>query len=162
MPLFRLHILSFWPLLVCSYLAPVHSQEVIATQGNSSSNSDCILDYTLGEVVTAFGQNSENHLTQGFQQPKLSITDVEEFSDEVNISVFPNPVDEFINIRMNSYIDGCTIHLYDLLGKELLCKPIFENTLSIPFQSYSTGNYLLVLYTKDRQKLITYKILKTQ
>ena len=35
---------------------PVLSQEVIATQGDTRSNSACILNYTIGEVVTSFEQ----------------------------------------------------------------------------------------------------------
>lgn len=140
----------------------VSAQEVIATQGSSSSNSDCILDYTIGEVVIAFGQNSDNHVTQGFHQPKLSVTIIEEFTNDLNINIFPNPVSEFINIHIDNYSQGCTIHLYDLLGKELLHQSILGNRLSIPFHGYSTGSYLMVIYSKDKKKLITYKVLKTQ
>jgi len=152
----------FCYMLLFSLSISVSAQEVIGTQGSSSSNSDCILDYTIGEVIIAFGQDTDNHLTQGFHQPKLSITMVEEFTNELDINVFPNPVNEFINIHIDNYIQGCTIQLYDLLGKELMSVSILDNRISIPFHGYSTGSYLLVICSKDKQKLITYKVLKTQ
>ena len=54
-----------------------HAQTVIGTQGNSSSNSACSLDYTIGEVVITFGSDSLYILTQGFHQPVFEITTVE-------------------------------------------------------------------------------------
>ena len=55
------------------------SQEVIATQGNSSSNSSAILDYTIGEVVIITGTDGKNDVTQGFHQPVFEITNIDTF-----------------------------------------------------------------------------------
>ena len=48
---------------------------VIGSDGDHSSNNQFSLDYTIGEVVTEFGQDAANtvHLTQGFQQTLLAV-----------------------------------------------------------------------------------------
>ena len=67
---------------------PVLSQEVIATQGDTRSNSACILNYTIGEVVTSFGTDGSNDLTQGFQQVFFEITKVEDHKIEMDVTIF--------------------------------------------------------------------------
>ena len=58
------------------FMSNLTSQEVIATQGNSSSNSIATLDYTIGEVVTITGTDNQNDITQGFHQPIFEITTI--------------------------------------------------------------------------------------
>ena len=49
-------------------------------------------------------------LTQGFQQSKLSITAIEVNKDlGVEVTVFPNPTSELVNIKFTAPIDGETI-----------------------------------------------------
>ncbi len=59
----------FYVLLTSNLL----SQQVIATQGNSSSNSTATLDYTIGEVVIMTGTDNQNHITQGFTSQYLKL-----------------------------------------------------------------------------------------
>lgn len=53
---------------IAGYSQNVYPQ-VIATSGNSFSNSQNKVDWTLGETITETLSTSNNILTQGFQQP---------------------------------------------------------------------------------------------
>jgi hypothetical protein len=46
----------------------VSAQEVVATQGDSYSNANGNIDFTIGEVIIATGTDGTNDITQGFHQ----------------------------------------------------------------------------------------------
>ena len=50
----------------------VYAQEVVATQGDSYSNTSGSIDFTIGEVITATGSNGAADITQGFHQTNLN------------------------------------------------------------------------------------------
>ena len=46
--------------------ATVSAQEVVSTQGDSYSNSNAGIDFTIGEVIINTGTDGSHDLTQGF------------------------------------------------------------------------------------------------
>ena len=142
------------------YLNDVFAQEVIATQGDTRSNSACILNFTIGEVVTSFGTDGSNDLTQGFQQVFFEISKVEDHKIEMDVTVFPNPAVNQVTIHISNYSKDCKYYLYDSYGKELLKADLNTNEILIPFSHFSTGTYFLVFKNKH-QNLKSYKIQKS-
>ena len=149
-------------ILLILFFFSIHviSQEVIATQGEVSSNSASILNFTIGEVVTSFGTDGSNEITQGFQQVFFEITKVEDNQIEMDISVFPNPAIDQVTVQLSNYSTGLNYALYDSFGKQLLNSVFNSNEISIQFSNYSTGTYFLVVKAEN-EKLKTFKIQKS-
>ena len=92
---------------------------VIGSDGGHAGNNQFSLSYTIGEVVTEFGRDTANNadLTQGFQQSYLSIVSVEDYDLDIDISIYPNPAIDQLNVRIsdidkaNSY--SCLLYTSD-------------------------------------------------
>jgi hypothetical protein len=81
---------------------------------------------------------------------------VEEYLND-NFSIFPNPVSDFINIKMNHDLPFI-LELYDSLGKIILQQNISETT-AIDISELSSGLYFLIMRDKDN-KVNSFKIVK--
>ena len=101
-------MLRLYPILILfiSFSTSLFAQDldhyVIGSDGGHSRNNQFSLDYTIGEVVTEFGEDTLNnvHLTQGFQQTLLSIVSVEEHVEDIQINVFPNPAVDYLKVNI--------------------------------------------------------------
>ena len=135
---------------------------VIGSDGGHSSNNQFSLDYTIGEVVTEFGQDSanRNHLTQGFQQTMLAIVSVEEHVQDIEIDVYPNPAVDHLNVSIPTLQEDMQFALFDMQGKLIEQQKINSEAFTIGFSSMSTGNYLLVFSNKD-QRIKTLQVQKS-
>ena len=135
---------------------------VIGSDGGHSSNNQFSLDYTIGEVVTEFGQDSanRNHLTQGFQQTMLAIVSVEEHVQDIEIDVYPNPAVDHLNVSIPTLQEDMQFALFDMQGKLIEQQKINSEAFTIGFSNMSTGNYLLVFSNKD-QRIKTLQVQKS-
>lgn len=96
-----------------------------------------------------------------FSKPAKDIKEIEaitqddllQFSEKDFISYYPNPVKEELYLQWqlinNNYVTS--ISLYSMTGQLLrnYHKNPQENNLIIPFQSYSSGIYLVLMSYKD-------------
>lgn len=75
-------------------------------------------------------------------------TSVEEL-DEVNISIYPNPASNNVNINVGSF-EG-TLNVYDITGKEIMTgKQIFKNTTKIlDISEFAAGQYYFSFISND-------------
>ena len=153
----RIFIFCCFILNCCFFSA----QTVIGTQGNSSWNSACSIDYTIGEVVIAYGSDSTTHLTQGFHQPVFEITSIETIDITFDVTIYPNPAVDQVNIIFKEINQGDKFQLYDATGKLLLNTNVSGYQMSIPFYGYSTGVYFLTFLSANNSLLKTYKIQKS-
>ena len=135
---------------------------VIGTDGGYAGNNQFSLSYTIGEIVTELGSDSVNNidLTQGFQQAYISIVSTENHIAEIDISVFPNPAVNYLNVNISDLSKVKTYSMYDMFGKLLLQQEIISNQFEISFSNLSSGNYLLI-FKNDLQKLKTLKVQKS-
>ena len=135
---------------------------VIGSDGGHSRNNQFSLDYTIGEVVTEFGQDSanRNHLTQGFQQTMLAIVSVEEHVQDIEIDVYPNPAVDHLNVSIPTLQEDMQFALFDMQGKLIEQQKINSEAFTIGFSNMSTGNYLLVFTNKD-QRIKTLQVQKS-
>ncbi|MET3028388.1 T9SS type A sorting domain-containing protein [Flavobacterium sp. UW10123] len=83
----------------------------------------------------------------------LTENDLEKFSPEDVISYYPNPVREELYLQWELAHDNYVsfVHVYSMTGQVLRTFQInaSANNLSIPFQQYPTGVYLVLLSYKD-------------
>ena len=150
-------LISFYSLLYFNCF----SQQVISTQGNSSSNSAGSLDYTIGDLIITFGSNDSTHLTQGFHQPVFEITNIETIEISFEVSIYPNPAVDQLNIQFIEIDKGSRFDLYDASGKLLVTKLITNHYMVIPFCKYETGVYFLSFISSENQLLKTFKVQKS-
>lgn len=136
------------------------TQEVVYSAGNYFETSGVQLSWTLGEPIieTVFG--SENILTQGFHQSKLIATPVFLLVQNDEISVFPNPTKDIVNIQFNgSHLLNSIAGLYSSEGKLLKLLRLEDEKTVLYLKEFPNGNYLLKI-TMGNTLLQTYKLVK--
>ena len=135
---------------------------VIGTDGGYAGNNQFSISYTIGEIVTELGNDPVNNidLTQGFQQAYISIVSIEDHIPDIDISVFPNPAVNYLNVNISDLSKVKTYALFDMSGKLLKQQEIISNQFEISFSNFSSGNYLLI-FKNEQQKLKTIKVQKS-
>ena len=137
----------------------VSSQEVIASQGNSYSNTSMSIDFTIGEVVIATLNNTGNTLTQGFHQTNLTVLAIDDFDINYQARVFPNPTQDLLQVEIQNF-EGLNFKMYDIQGRQLSQQKINSMNTTINTTPYAKGLYLLVILNENNQLLKTYRIIK--
>jgi hypothetical protein len=135
------------------------AQEVISSQGDSYSNGNAKLDFTIGETVVETVSDGNKTLTQGFHQTEITITNVEDFAANFSVKVFPNPTTKIVNLNIDKY-EGVTYYLFDVTGKLLKEEVAVAEQTVLEMTDYPKGTYLLKLAGKENKSLKTYKIIK--
>lgn len=139
------------------------SPQVIASAGTHYTGSNAQLSWTIGEPVITTISNGNNTITQGFHQTLLNVTSVEEQSlAGVNVTVFPNPTSDVLNINLTNNLKNLQMDLFDMTGKLLQARGIgaSEGNVQINMTEYARANYLLRVYSADGSVNYTYKVQK--
>lgn len=139
------------------------SPQVIASAGTHYVGSNAQLSWTIGEPVITTVSNGSNIITQGFHQTLLNVTSVEEQCIAgVNVSVFPNPTSDVLNINLVNNLKDLQMDLFDMTGKLLQARKIgaAEGNVQISMLEYARANYLLRVYSADGSVNYAYKVQK--
>lgn len=135
------------------------SQELISTSGNSHQNGDMQITWSLGELMIETFSSPGNSLTQGFNQPQLTVTNVQANElAEINVLLYPNPTHSFINIQLDEYRDT-KFYIYTIDGRLLVSEKIASDITTIDLQQFNSGIYLVKIL-HDRSLLKTYQVIK--
>lgn len=134
------------------------SREVVGSAGDVFVTAGGALEWTLGEFMTeTFVQNS-SVLTQGFHQPET-----EAKIDLTGYAVFPNPVSDYLTVRVvkkGSY----NVELFNILGQKSISKTVNLNldnaTFQIDMKILDSALYLLRIVNTDKNESIFFKIEK--
>lgn len=144
--------------------ATVSAQEVVSTQGDSYSNSNAGIDFTIGEVIINTGTDGSHDLTQGFHQTNWNFLGVEDFAPDYEASIFPNPTSDVLNIKTSSF-ENVTYTLYDAQGKLVLQSILAAEVTPIQVSHLAPGAYSLQLTfeegKKSASKSKTFKLIKS-
>ena len=136
------------------------SPELISSGGDSFQNSTYLLDWSIGECVTATLGNGTYILTQGFHQNNYSAVKVEDLRTDIKLSVYPNPATDFVTIKFSAFQkQNIIMTLTNQTGKVLVRKRIVSETEQLDFSSYSCGIYFLTAEF-DNQQIKLFKIIK--
>jgi len=137
----------------------VTTPSVVSSSGDSYSNGNIIMDYTLGEIAIETYTNGSTILTQGFHQEILKITiQVEDIS--IKTKIYPNPTTDLLIIELEKNVIA-DILVYDINGK-IVVKDKFndEKQKQLDFSFLTQGNYLLHINIADKQSV--YQINKSK
>ena len=93
----------------------------------------------------------------------LEITEGQTLSSEVysldQITVFPNPADDYITVKSNHNLDDAIISMFDLNGRRVLNYKNESDDGIINVSGLSAGEYILRIITSD-QDIYSKKIIK--
>ena len=124
------------------------AQEVVASQGETYSNANGSIDFTVGEVIINTGSNGTNDLTQGFHQTNWNFLGVEDFAPDYQVTIFPNPTQDVLNIK-TSVFENVTYTLYDAQGKLVLQNILSAEQTPIQVSQLAPGSYSLELIFEE-------------
>jgi hypothetical protein len=137
-------------LIVFSLLSTlaVSAQEVVATQGDSYSNSNGSIDFTIGEVVIDTGTDGTNDITQGFHQTSWNFLGLEDHDPSFEATIFPNPTSDVLNIKISAF-ENVSYKLYDSQGKLVLQDEVYAEQTAIQVSQLAPGSYSLELIFEE-------------
>jgi Secretion system C-terminal sorting domain len=137
--LFTIFLVSFCSLFLGN---ETFAQElnVISAGGNYTEGASFSMSWTIGEAIIFTGSSGNNDVTQGFHQPELRVLGIEEYQ-ELDISVYPNPARENINIVTS---EQTKMTIYDIQGKIVETLDIYSSLTSVDVSNLSRGTYTLV------------------
>jgi hypothetical protein len=135
------------------------AQEVVSSQGETYSNANGSIDFTVGEVIINTGSNGTNDLTQGFHQTNWNFLGVEDFAPDYQATIFPNPTQDVLNIK-TSVFENVTYTLYDAQGKLVMRNILSAEQTPIQVSQLAPGSYSLTL-NNETQNLKTFKLIKS-
>lgn len=78
--------------------------------------------------------------------------------NSLDLEIFPNPTNDFLNISLNKNING-EVHLLDISGKQLFSMKIQNTQMTIDMSEYPQGVYILSV-SADNARHLHRKILK--
>ncbi|HEX5112223.1 MAG TPA: T9SS type A sorting domain-containing protein [Saprospiraceae bacterium] len=148
-------------------------QNVIAADGGTAQTKTMTLDWTLGEPVIESARTVNHWYTQGFQQPILTVKDMEPGLypylspryEESDITVAPNPVTTTLTMTMKNFTENeIEIQISNFAGqlvKSETINPTMGKT-QLDFSSMVPGLYVLRVYNAERQLLKVFKVAKFQ
>lgn len=77
---------------------------------------------------------------------------------EINFTIFPNPVLDNLNLR--GEIENTVVEVYSLDGTFINSVEIKSSQISIPFNDYASGAYILILTKADKKIVAIDKVIK--
>ena len=138
--------------------------DTIIASGNDATGSSGSVTYSIGQIFYTSIEESEYNVVQGIQhQETYNSLDTQDVIDpKIEISIYPNPTTDFVNINMEGYEleNGLkSYQLYDFQGRLLKQNTINQNGTQVNLSDLSSSIYLLQVYV-DNKALKTFKIIK--
>lgn len=156
----KTQIIAFLFLLPALVFAQ-NSQEIISSSGGFGEGTNSSVSYTIGDIVTE--TSSDESLTQGFQQPNISVTEIVEAPfKEISVSVFPNPSVDFVNVKLSNSETEMIVELVDSKGAMIEIQLIPKDQAQTQFYlgDLSNGTYYLKTISKNKKYYKSFRIEK--
>ncbi|WP_298136975.1 T9SS type A sorting domain-containing protein [Flavobacterium sp.] len=123
-----------------------------------------VLNTNQDGFIRVTGKNDKGQLGDGTTVQKNSITTIscyptvlsnEEFAINT-MKVYPNPVNDILNISLDNEID--VVSIFNLLGQEVMTKSVNSNQTLMDISNLSAGTYLVKVASGNEVK--TVKVVK--
>lgn len=136
---------------------------VVATSGDQYTAGNVQLNWTIGEVAIQAVKSPRNQITQGYHQGDYAINNVFERNiHRFDVSIYPNPSADFVQIDLKDLDRKVVLELYDLTGQLLISAALSEadQQYELDLRSLTASSYVLKLSSLDAEYLSSYKIIK--
>jgi hypothetical protein len=133
----------------------------VSTGGNATGSTGSV-SYTVGQIDYISSSAATGNSNQGVQQPYeiLSSNGLNDESDEISLSVGPNPTIDNLTLTFKSDETATyRFELFDENGKELLAKANLKKVETIDMSHYSVGIYQLKISASNHSQK-SFKIIK--
>lgn len=140
-----------------------YAQSNTVASGGDASGSGGTLSYTIGQIDYNNQTSASGNTNQGVQQPFefYKITSGIDESSLVDVSLYPNPTNEYIILKINTSLDNLNYNLYDMTGRIVSKGIISSNETKIDARDYVPGQYQLIINQKEIE-IESFKIIKNQ
>lgn len=148
-------------LTICSVQAFSQSidMEVVSSTGTYMEQPNGSLSSTMGEVTTTTLQQSNAHLTQGFQQPMFLLTSINQPEEKIlNIEVFPNPTVDVINLKSDE--SNLIYRVIDLKGQIIEEGTLINGQTKINLLPFAKNIYIIEVYSPTKNIKNIFKVTK--
>ena len=125
---------------------------VMSAGGENVITSNNKIQFSIGETVTF----ESTKTTLGFHSIFSKSLAVENHQPTIGGRIFPNPIEDFLNVNVSSLNVGLTIR--NLNSQILLIKTLTEYNNLIDFSSFNSGIYIVEI--NDAGHWNTYKFIK--
>jgi len=138
------------------------SPNLVSSQSGFDRSDQLILEWTLGETIIETIASKNTMYSQGFHQPIIEVDSYLILNDN-DLMIFPNPVKNYLNIRMLSNIDShFDFKIYDSYGRSIkhsLEGFLIDNTVQLDVNDLPSGIYFLRISNTEGD-LKSYKFIK--
>jgi len=137
------------------------SQGNTVSSGGNASGTTGSLSYSIGQIDYSNSTSASGNINQGVQQPFEFYTISSGINDltSLDVSLYPNPTNEFIILNLNSVLEKLSYQLTDMNGRLVSTGEITTNETVIDARNYSVGEYHLSIIQKGTH-IQSYKIIK--
>jgi hypothetical protein len=137
------------------------NKQIIASSGNTTSNTTHQLTATIGEPIIGLKSNTVS-INQGFLAAAIITTtlSVEELITDSSIKIYPNPIVDLVHIDIANNTGSVTATLYSITGKQVAFQKINTTRQTMNLNHLANGMYLMQLYFKETNTIKSFKIIK--
>jgi hypothetical protein len=150
-------------LLAVSLSLNLEAQETISAAGGNAVESAGSVSFTIGQTFYTAPNGAGGSILQGVQQPyEISIvTGIEQARGiELSVAVFPNPVTDFLVLRVDQYDpEWLYYQLFDVQGRLIKTGKILGEETLIDMEGTSPSVYLLRILDNETY-IKTFRIIK--
>lgn len=133
-------------------------QNTVSTGGNASGSGGSV-SYSIGQIDYSNQQGTNGSINQGVQQPfEFYLLEIDE-GLSLNVSLFPNPTNEFIVLQFENFTNDISFSLYDMNGKTVAENTIQSAKIEIDMREFAKGGYHLAI-KKPNNTIQSIKIIK--
>lgn len=137
------------------------SQQVHASAGDHLVTNTHQLSQTIGEPVISTHAGDSNVLTQGMQQSKLTVLNIENTLVDYQIKVFPNPTQDLLFIDIAQPDPNLDILMFDAMGNLVSVTSATSQRVSIDLSGEAAGVYILsIVSSANKQQRDTFRVIK--
>lgn len=177
-------ILSFLLCLPFSILLSQSSGHyIIATQGDLSKGESISLSWTIGDMITETDVLDNSIITQGFQQPVLTVREIlpdhpedaiasnpnnlgsaitSRNLNDFTASVYPNPVGTDVTIQIENSKEEYYVDLFDPAGNLLSRNRSSNPKEVIQLPDLPAAQYVLRISLLDSHQTKVFQIIKSR
>lgn len=121
------------------------SQPIAPPQNNPSANNNTAIADDVNSLISS---NTSTSLNNPASTSLSKLT-------EGDIKVFPNPVQDKLNVQFKGSADaeGCSLQIFDGAGKLFSREAVLKNNNEINMQQAKAGTYFMIIINKEGKRL---------
>ena len=129
---------------------------VIGSFSAATEHTDGAVYISVGEPLNTEIEEDGTMIAQGFLQVTiLGKTVATDEALDFDLTVYPNPVSQYLNIELEEVPDKSTEYIiYDQSGRLISSAPLTEIVTQVDFKTQISGIYFLQLRTSDKQSKV--------